>query len=154
MSAQNLAIIILFGLTALNWTIHWYTQTVTYYLFPEIARHMTGAQFVSYHRAYQARLVWAIYIPWSLLIAASLTALWITMGHSLSIWILLILNASIGLISVLIAVPVHVRIDRNKKMDPDDAKGLLRANLLRVLVATASLGLAALVAVESTSLSC
>ena len=115
---------------------------------------MTGAQFVSYHRAYQARLVWAIYIPWSLLIAASLTALWITMGHSLSIWILLILNASIGLISVLIAVPVHVRIDRNKKMDPDDAKGLLRANLLRVLVATASLGLAALVAVESTSLSC
>ena len=63
MTASGLAPFALFGPTALNWTIHCYTQMVTYRLFPEVTRHMAGEAFVAYHRAYQARLVWAIYIP-------------------------------------------------------------------------------------------
>lgn len=138
MPEDQLALISLFGLTALNWTIHWYTQMVTYRLFPDIAAKMSGQDFVAYHRAYQGRLVFAIYIPWSLLMIASVAVV-LAMGSSLWPWVLLGLNAAIGGLSFALAVPIHARIDRDARLEASDTNGLLRANLARLVAASASL---------------
>jgi hypothetical protein len=49
--------------TFFNLALHWYTQVVTYPLFSFIGK----AEFVDYHLAYQKRLPFSIYIPYSLL---------------------------------------------------------------------------------------
>lgn len=140
MTLPQLILVALFGLTALNWTIHWYTQTVTYRLFPAVAAAMSGANFVGYHRAYQAQLVWAIYLPWSFLMAASVAAvLFPPPAGAAWAWVLLALNASIGLISFALAVPVHSRIDQEERLSGADARALLDANLVRLGAASISL---------------
>lgn len=139
----------LLALTALNWTIHWYTQMVTYRLFPDVARHMTGPHFVAYHRAYQGRLIWAIYLPWSLLMAVSIAFVAAPLeGTAPAAWTLLALNTAIGGISVLFAAPVHARIDRKERLEKEDARGLLQANALRLVTASVSLVLCAAVAIR------
>jgi hypothetical protein len=140
MPLSTLMLIILFGLTALNWTIHWYTQVVTYRLFPNIANSMTGPDFVRYHGAYQMQLVWAIYLPWSLLVLLSIAALALAPpGAAPWLWILFGLNSAIGILSFALAVPVHRRIDQEARLDPTDAKGLMRANTARLMTASVSL---------------
>lgn len=147
MTIDKLIVLVLFGLTALNWTIHWYTQVVTYRLFPAVERRMSGEDFVGYHRDYQSRLIWAIYVPWSLLMATSLAAVLAPpTGWGPIVWALFALNAAIGVISVALAVPVHARIDRTAQLTDADASGLMRANLWRLIAASVSLLLCGILA--------
>lgn len=142
--AQSVVLQLLFGLTALNWALHWYTQVVTYRLFPTIAAQAGGAGFVAYHQAYEARLVWSIYVPWSALMVASVAFLVVRPDavDAPWAWLLLVLNAAIAVVSVLFAVPVHRRVDAARALEPQDSRALLWWNLARLLIATASLGLA------------
>ncbi len=133
------SLLLLYGLTALNWTIHFYTHVVTYRLFSVIAANADGAGFVRYHQAYERKLPWSIYMPWSMLVAASI--LYLVAAPSVYAATLLLLNLSIAVISVVFAVPTHRRIGRIGAFTDRDATILLRANLLRLLVATLSLAL-------------
>lgn len=150
MASSDVALFSLYGLTALNWTVHWYTQMVTYRLFPDVAGRMSGADFSAYHRAYQTRLVWAVYIPWSLLITASIAvALAPPPGQTLWAWTLLVLNVAIGVLSFALAVPVHRRIDRDDCLEGSDAHRLLRANFARLVTASASLVICSVLALRA-----
>lgn len=137
MDIEKATLLVLFGLTALNWTIHFYTQVVTYRLFGLIAEVAGGEGFVTYHKAYEARLVWSIYAPWSALVLVSGAYL----AVSPSIWsgALMVANAAIAVISVVLAVPTHSRVDREKEFRPADGRALLSANLVRLVTATVSL---------------
>lgn len=142
MTTTQVAVLqVLFGLTALNWALHWYTHMVTYRLFPTIAAEAGGVGFVEYHQAYESRLVWSIYVPWTALMTASVIFLFMrpdTIGAPWA-WSLLVLNAAIAVVSILFAVPVHRRIDAAGAIGAEDNRALLRWNLVRLLAASASL---------------
>lgn len=142
MTSLQVTLLALFGATALNWALHWYTQCVTYRLFDVIAAIAPGEGFVRYHRAYEARLVWSIYLPWSLLVG--LSAAYFVRALSGLAGLLLALNLAIAGISVGLAVPIHRRIDRDVRLTGRDHVRLLRANLARLIVASASLALVAI----------
>lgn len=149
--AQAVVLQVLFGLTALNWSLHWYTQVVTYRLFPTVAAEAGGPGFVAYHRAYEARLVWSIYVPWSALMAASIAFLFVRPDAVSASWAwsLLALNAAIAVLSVLFAVPVHRRIDAAGALGSRDGRALMRWNLARLVTASVSLGLVSILVVRS-----
>jgi hypothetical protein len=128
-------------LTALNWAVHFYTQTVTYRLFPTVAQAAGGPGFVRYHRAYEARLPWSVYVPWTLLTLTSLAFVFLRPDGVGPAWpvVLFVLNASIAPISLLFAAPVHRAVDRTGDLTAAQAAALLRWNGVRLVVATASL---------------
>lgn len=64
-------------------------------------------------------------------------------------WVRLSLNAAIALLSVLFAVPIHRRIGTTRALEPQDSRALMRWNLARLLIASASLGLVSLLALRT-----
>ena len=128
-------------LTALNWAVHYYTQSVTYRLFPTIAQSAGGAGFVRYHQAYEARLPWSIYLPWGLLTLASVAFVVARPDGVGPVWpiVLLALNVSIAPISLFFAAPVHRAVDGAGDITAPQAAALLRWNAVRLAVATVSL---------------
>ena len=141
MDAGRSVLLLLALLTALNWAVHYYTQAVTYRLFPVVAEASGGAGFVRYHRAYEARLPFSVYVPWALLTITSLAFVLVRPAGVGLTWpvVLLALNASIAPLSLVFAAPVHRAVDRAGGMTPAQAAALLRWNGARLAIATASL---------------
>lgn len=141
MEAGRAALLVLAMLTALNWALHYYTQLVTYRLFPQVAEVAGGAGFVVYHRAYEARLPFSIYIPWSALTLASIALVAVHpagVGFAVPVG-LLVLNASIAPISLAFAAPRHREIDAHEELTARQASALLRWNGVRLAIASVSL---------------
>ena len=128
-------------LAAANWGLHYYTHQVTYRLFPAVASVAGGPGFVRYHQAYAKRLPASIYVPWSLLMVASALLVAIRPVGLGVAWPLLLLglNLAIAVLSVLVAAPVHRRVDADEELSPAAATTLVRANGVRLAVATLSL---------------
>lgn len=141
MDAGRSLLLVLALLTALSWAVHYYTQAVTYRLFPVVAAASGGAGFVRYHQAYEARLPWSVYAPWTLLTLASAAFVVVRPPGVGLAWavVLLVLNASIAPISLVFAAPLHRAVDRAGALTPARAKALLRWNGVRLAIATASL---------------
>lgn len=136
--------------TALNWSLHYYTHVVTYRLLPVVAGVTDGAGFVEYHQQYERRLPWAIYVPWTLLTVLSVAFLAVRpdgVGVAPAV-ALLVLNAAVAVLSVALALPVHRRIDAQERLSDTDARALRRVNGARLAVATASLALVGWLAVD------
>nr|AGI62221.1 hypothetical protein [uncultured bacterium] len=134
---------VLLALTCATWfnnALQWYTQFTTYGLFSAIADQTGDEGFVRYHKAYQKRLPATIYVPFGILMVLSVTALFVRpdeLGVGGAV-LLLVLNAAIGAISGALAAPVHMRVDRQGRLEASDAAALLRWNACRLAVATAS----------------
>ena len=141
MDAGRTVLLLLAVLTALNWAVHYYTQTVTYRLFGTIAAAAGGPAFVRYHQAYESRLPLSVYAPWGLLTLTSIAFVVVRPQGVALAWaaVLLVLNASIAPISVLFAAPVHRAVDESGDLAPAQAAALLRWNGVRLAVATVSL---------------
>jgi len=139
--AGRSVLLILSLLTALNWAVHWYTHTVTYRLFPTVAAAAGGPGFVRYHQAYEGRLPLSVYAPWAALTGVSAVLLAVRPPGLGIVWplVLLLLNAAIAVLSLILAAPVHRRVDAAGALAEADARALLRANGLRLAVASASL---------------
>jgi hypothetical protein len=140
MSIGLLILTVLALVTWANWTLHYYTQLGTYALFPAVAGQTDGRGFVAYHRAYERRLPLTVYLPWSVLMLASVALLFRRpepVGLPAAV-VLLLLNASIAGLSLALAAPVHRRIDERGDLTPADTGALLRWNGVRLLAATAS----------------
>jgi hypothetical protein len=151
MDAGRSPLLLLALLTALNWAVHYYTQSITYRLFPTIAQAAGGTAFVRYHRAYEARLPWSVYVPWSLLTLASLAFVVVRPDGVGPAWPvgLLVLNVSIAPISLLFAAPVHRTVDHTGDLAPSQAAALLRWNGIRLIIATVSLVVVGALAFEN-----
>lgn len=150
MDAARTLLLALSLATALNWTVHYYTHVVTYRLLPVVAGTTDGAGFVHYHQQYERRLPWAVYLPWTLLTALSVAFLAIRpdgVGLGAAV-VLLVLNASIAVLSVALALPVHRRIDERERLTDTDVRALRRVNGARLAAATASLALVTWLAVD------
>lgn len=132
-------------LAAANWGLHYYTHQVTYRLFPAVASAAGGPGFVRYRQAYERRLPASIYAPWSVLVAASALLVVVRpVGLGLA-WPLLLLglNLTIAVLSVLVAAPVHRQVDAEEELSGAAATALVRVNGVRLGVATLSLLVAA-----------
>lgn len=144
MEAGRAALLVLAMLTALNWALRYHTQLVTYRLFPkvpEVSEVAGGAGFVAYHRAYDARLPFSIYIPWTALTLASIALVAVHpagVGFAVPVG-LLVLNASIAPISLAFAAPRHREIDAHEELTARQASALLRWNGVRLAIASVSL---------------
>ncbi len=141
MEAGRGVLLILSLLTALNWAVHYYTHTVTYRLFPTVAAVADGPGFVDYHQAYERRLPFSVYLPWTALTVTS--AIFVAVRPAgLGIgWplVLLLLNVAIAALSIAFAAPVHRRVDAAGALGTADARALLRYNGIRLAVASSSL---------------
>jgi hypothetical protein len=122
-------------LTLFNAGLQYYTTVSTYPLFSDL----TPEAFVAYHEAYQRRLPAAIYIPYTLLMLATLLLLAVRPPSVEPIWVLvlLILNGSIMAVSLRFAAPIHARLDQHGK-NPDDLRRLRRFNLPRLIAVSLS----------------
>ena len=141
MDAGQLVLLAVKVLAAANWGLHYYTHQVTYRLFPVVAAAGGGPGFVRYHQAYEKRLPVSIYVPWSLLVAGSVLLV-VVRPDGLGVgWPLLLLglNLAIAVLSVLVAAPVHRRVDAEGALSSGAATMLVRANGVRLAVASLSL---------------
>ena len=121
--------------TFFNNALHFYTHVQTYPLFAWVDRD----GFVPFHKEYERRLPLAIYAPYSLLMAANALLLFFRPAEVAAGWVivLLILNASIAVVSVALAAPVHRRMDRQTRNDKGEVGRLIRLNGVRLAAATA-----------------
>lgn len=158
MDAGRALLLVLSLLTALNWAVHYYSQSVTYRLFAVVAPAAGGPAFVRYHQAYEARLPWSVYVPWSLLTLASLAFVLVRPDGVGPAWpivllVLLVLNASIAPISLLFAAPVHRQVDKTGELTSAQSVALLRWNGVRLAVATMSLVVVSALALDQLAAS-
>jgi hypothetical protein len=116
--------------TSFNLALQYATQVATYPLFAHLGRD----SFVGYHQAWERRLPLTIYAPYGALVAADVLLLALRPPGVALGWVLalLALTAAVTAISVLLAVPVHRKLDRIGEPTADGVRGLLVANGLRL----------------------
>jgi hypothetical protein len=114
-----------------NTALQYYTQVSTYPLFAALP----DGVFTPYHIAYERRLIWSIYAPYAVVIALGI-ALNMVRPDGIG-WqapaAMLALNLAIAPISILLAVPSHIRLSRQGHPDAAGIRLLLRANALRLM---------------------
>lgn len=127
---SELLLLLVALLTLFNAGLQYYTTVSAYPLFSDV----TPEAFIAYHEAYQRHLPLAIYIPYTLLMLATLLLLFVRPPIVEPIWVLvlLVLNGSIMAVSLRFAAPIHARLDQHGK-DPDDLRQLRRFNLPRLI---------------------
>lgn len=127
--------------TFFNLGLGHYTHFVTYSLFPNIARVTDPDGFRQYHQAYQSRLPLIAFGPFALIVALSLTFLFVHPEESglLLRVLVLLFNLTVAVVSAVFAGPTHRRIFDVGEVSEKDGKALLRWNAVRVgaLVANA-----------------
>lgn len=122
--------------TFFNNALHWYTHVTTYPLFAWLGPN----EFVPFHKEYERRLLFAIYIPYTLVMLGTLLLLvWRPSVIDLG-WVilLLILQGSVMAVSLAFAAPIHARLDQEGLQDKRRIRQLLLFNGVRLAVATAS----------------
>ena len=126
-------------LTCFMLTMLWYTHAQTYPLTALVGPE----QWLTYYSAYLARLLYVLYIPWGLLLLASIAlCLEPPFGLPRAAFVLtLILQLSILPVSVLLAVPVHNRHLLAHAMSAGDLDTLLLANAVRLATGFFSTGI-------------
>lgn len=122
--------------TFFNNALHWYTQITTYPLLGWVGQ----AEFVSFHKEYERRLPFSIYVPYTLLMCSTLLLMFfrpteIGLGW---VFVLLLLNASIMVVSFMFAVPIHNRLDRQGYSDKAGIRGLIQCNRVRLIASSTS----------------
>lgn len=68
MSTEIIVFVIAAFATFFNNALHWYTQVTTYPLLSWVGQ----AEFVSFHKEYERRLLFSIYAPYTLLMFSTL----------------------------------------------------------------------------------
>lgn len=136
MSIEIIVFVIAASATFFNNALHWYTQVTTYPLFGWVGQ----TEFVSFHKEYERRLPFSIYIPYVLLMLSTLLLAFV---HPVEVklgWVLmlLVLNVSIMIISLTFAVPIHNRLQRQGYSDKGGIRKLIQYNSVRLIASSAS----------------
>ncbi len=136
MSIEIFVFVIAAFATFFNNALHWYTQVTTYPLLSWVGQ----TEFVSFHKEYERRLPFSIYAPYTLLMLSTLLLLFFHPAEIELGWVfmLLILNASIMVVSLVFAVPIHSRLDRQGYSDKAGIRGLMRYNSVRFIASSTS----------------
>ncbi|MBC8078054.1 MAG: hypothetical protein H7Y32_18395 [Chloroflexales bacterium] len=135
MQVAELLLVLTALLTFFNTGLQYYTTVSTYPLFSDLA----AEAFVPYHQAYERRLPFAIYVPYTLLMLTTILLAFVRPASVALGWVfvLLALNGSIMAVSLAFAAPIHARLDREGKNERW-LHLLRRYNLPRLLAASAS----------------
>lgn len=136
MSTAIIVFVVAAFATFFNNALHWYTQVTTYPLLSWVGQ----AEFVSFHKEYERRLPFSIYAPYTLLMFSTLLLIFfrpveIELGW---VFVLLVLNASIMIVSLVFAVPIHTRLDRQGYSDKAGIRELIRYNRVRLIISSTS----------------
>lgn len=136
MSREIIVFVIAAFATFFNNALHWYTQVTTYPLFGWVGK----AEFVSFHKEYERRLMFSIYAPYTLLMLSTLLLIFFRPAEIGLSWVLILLalNASVMIVSLKFGVPIHNRLDSQGYSDKRGIKGLIRYNSIRLTSSTVS----------------
>ncbi len=136
MNIEMIVFVVAVFATFFNNALHWYTQVSSYPLFGWVG----SEQFVSFHQEYERRLPFSIYLPSGLLMVSTLLLIFVRPAAVPLGWVLVLLglNASIMAISLIFAVPVHSRLDRQGHSDRAGLRRLIRYNGVRLAVSSLS----------------
>ena len=126
--------------TFFNNALYWYTQITTYPLFAWVGKQ----EFVPFHKEYERRLLFLIYLPYTLLMVSNTLLFFIRPASMGVAWvaILFMLNLSIMAESLALAAPIHAQLDREGKHD-GKIRRLVRYNVFRLAASTISSGMIA-----------
>lgn len=123
--------------TAVLAGIGWVVQVVVYPAFALVGE----PQWAAYHRAHQRAIALVVFPPW---LVQAVAVIGLTLdGLDVGDVVLGVLALAGVALTVFAAVPAHGRLDRA------ELRPLLRANLARTLVWTASAGLSLVIALPS-----
>lgn len=136
MHIEIIVFVIAASITFFNNALHWYTQVTTYPLFNWVGQ----AEFGSFHKEYERRLPFSIYLPYTLLMLSTLLLTVVRPAEIKLEWVLVLLalNASIMLISLRFAVPIHDRLQRQGYPDKGSILRLIRYNSVRLVASSVS----------------
>lgn len=136
MNVSALVFVIAAFATFFNNALHWYTQFTTYPLFNWVGQ----TEFSSFHHEYKRRLSFSIYIPYTLLLLSTLLLAFIRPAEVplVHVLVLLLLNLSIMIISLVWAVPIHQRLQQKGSSDKNGIRRLIGYNTIRLIVSSAS----------------
>jgi hypothetical protein len=136
MSTEIIVFVVAAFATFFNNALHWYTQVTTYPLLSWVGQ----AEFVSFHKEYERRLPFSIYAPYALLMFSTLLLIFFRPAEIALGWvfILFILNASIMIVSLVFAVPIHSRLDHQGYSDKAGIRKLIRYNSVRLITSSIS----------------
>jgi hypothetical protein len=122
-------------------TVEWYTHAETY----PVSALVGPNEWTTYMGEYERRLLFALYIPWGLLLLTN--AVFIVRpiaGIPRSAFILTFaLNLSILFVSLFLAVPLHNEHAIARAITPEGLDRLLQVNALRLGIAFFSSGVVA-----------
>ncbi|GAB4472027.1 MAG: hypothetical protein OHK0037_31670 [Elainellaceae cyanobacterium] len=136
MSTEIIVFVVAAFATFFNNALHWYTQVTTYPLLGWVGQ----AEFVPFHKEYERRLPFSIYAPYALLMFSTFLLIFfrpveIELGW---VFVLLTLNVSIMIVSLVFAVPIHTRPDRQGYSDKAGIRELIRYNRVRLIISSTS----------------
>lgn len=136
MSTAILVFVVAAFATFFNNALHWYTQVTTYPLLSWVGQ----AEFVLFHKEYERRLPFSIYAPYTLLMFSTLLLIFFRPAEVELGWVfvLLVLNTSIMIVSLVFAVPIHTRLDRQGYSDKAGVRELIRYNSVRLIASSTS----------------
>jgi hypothetical protein len=136
MNIEIIVFVIAASATFFNNALHWYTQVTTYPLLGWVGQ----TEFVSFHKEYERRLPFSIYIPYMLLMLSTLLLAFVRPAEIKLGWVLvlLMLNASIMITSLTFAVPIHNRLHRQGYSDKGNIRKLIQYNSVRLIASSAS----------------
>lgn len=136
MNTEIIVFVIAASATFFNNALHWYTQVTTYPLLGWVGQ----AEFVSFHKEYERRLPFSIYVPYTFLMLSTLLLAFVRPVEVKLGWVLMLLalNASIMIISLTFAVPVHNRLQHQGYSDKGGIRRLIRYNSVRLIASSAS----------------
>jgi hypothetical protein len=97
-------------------------------------------EFAAYLKEYEKRLTVPLLVPDGLALLVNIILIFARPPevNLIGIIILLILNILLAVVTIVVATPVYNRIKAAGVAAPDDMRQLMRINLLRLLIATAS----------------
>lgn len=116
--------------------IQWYTHMQSYPLQAYVGQN----EYAAYGKFYEGRLVYALYIPYVLLLVSNVILFFARPAGIEIGWLIaaFLLNLSILFISVFLAVPQHREHAREGRVTQEGVAALLRVNLLRLGAASLS----------------
>lgn len=136
MSTEIIVFVIAAFSTFFNNALHWYTQVSTYPLLGWVGK----AEFISFHKEYERRLSLSIYAPYTLLMLSTLLLIFVRPAQIKIGWVFILfaLNASIMIISLTFAVPVHNKLDSLGYSNKNGIQKLIRYNSVRLTASSVS----------------
>jgi hypothetical protein len=136
MSLESMVFIVLILTTFYNNGVQAYIHLEAYPLIPLVGK----SEFAAYLNEYERRINGVLVIPYGITVLSNLALIFLHPASLSVIWVIiaLLLNLAVSIVTLRLATPVYNRIKQNGQANASDMGELMRINLYRLGLSTAS----------------